>query len=141
MGEEAGGGGGREHEWETGGLDREEGGPQRHRSTGWTGLQVLIISRGRPAPVPVRPHLSCFNVSLALANTRVPKAAAAIVKNTSGCVAHLSTTTGRPVRYRRGSPRWGSRWERSESCVVPVVPPEWATAAAAGVGGGIGCGG
>ena len=53
---------------------------------------------------------------------------------------HTSTTNGRPGRYRSRSPRWGSRWERGGSRVVPVVPPPAAIAAPGGVGG-LGAGG
>ena len=84
-------------------------------------------------PVPVRPYLSRFNASLASEDTPVPQAAAATEEDASGCVTHTSTT-GRPGRYRRRSPRCGSRWERGGSYA----------GGAAGVGGGCsagGCGG
>ena len=91
----------------------------------------------RHAPVPVRPYLSRFNASLASADIPVPQAAAATAEDASGCVTHTSNTTGRPGRYRRRSPRWGSRWERGGSRGVPVALPEWAVAAAPGRAGGL----
>ena len=75
----------------------------------------------------VRVPLQCI---LAPADTPIPQAAVAAAEGASGCVTRTSTTTnGRPGRYRRMSPRWGSRWERGGSCAVPLAPPEWAAAA------------
>ena len=87
------------------------------------------------APVPARPYLSCFSASLALVDAPVPLAAAAAADHARGCVTHMSSTTGLPGRYRKRSQRFGSRWERSGSCVVPVAPAECAAAAAQGVCG------
>ena len=87
------------------------------------------------APVPARPYLSCFSASLALVDAPVPLAAAAAADHARGCVTHMSSTTGLPGRYRKRSPRFGSRWEHSGSCVVPVALSECAAAAAQGVCG------
>ena len=96
----------------------------------------------RHAPVPVRPYLFRFDASLASSDTPVPQAAGATAEGALGRVTHTSTTTGRPGRYRRRSPRWVSRWERDGSCVVPVALAERAAAAAApGGAGGSGAGG
>jgi len=53
----------------------------------------------------------------------------------------LSATTGRPVRYRSRSLRWGLRWEHGKCNAVPVAPLGWTAAAAPGGCGGIGCAG
>ena len=105
--------------------------------------QYVSWDRGpqQHAPVPVRPYLSRFNASVASAITPAPHAAAATTEDASGCVTHTSNTTSHPGRSRRRSPRWGPRWERGGSCVVPVAPPGWAAAAAPVAAGGWGYGG
>ena len=62
-------------------------------------------------------------------------------EDASGCATHTSTTTGRPGRYRRRSPRWGSCWERGGSRVAPMPPSECAAIASPGGCAEIGCGG
>ena len=94
----------------------------------------------RHMPVPARPYMSRFNASLASAAPPVPQAEATTEHDSSGCVTHMSTTTGQPGRCRRRSLRWGLRWKRGGSRAVPVAPPAWAATAAEGGVGGLGAG-
>ena len=121
-----------------------------HGRASWRHIRSLLhILRSRSAeqrPLGPRDHaprdsavrnrrhhcrLYLFHLSASLASVVAPvvHAAAPTVEATSGCVTHMSITTGRPGKNTSKSFRWGLRWLRGGSCGVCCI----------GRGGG-GCG-